>query len=152
MDLGISQLADGFARVVGDLPADRLEWFMRTPLRRPLLDAIFWQMPKHLDRTRAGRLSATVRWRITGDQDRHVDVYDLAISDGQCQVSRGAGSAEPRVTITVDRVEFVRLITGHSDALRAYFTGRLALSGDVMLAAKLISMFRIPNGGSSRPA
>ena len=152
MDLGITQLADGFARVVGDLPADRLESLMRTPLRRPLLDAIFWQMPKHLDRRRAGRLTATVRWRITGHQDRHIDVYDLAIRDGQCQVSRGEGSAEPQLTITVDRVEFLRLITGHSDALRAYFTERLAVSGDIMLAAKLISLFRIPGGGSSRPA
>ena len=152
MDLGISQLADGFARVVGDLPSERLESLMRTPLRHPLLDAIFWQMPKHLDRTRAARLGATVRWRITGHQDRHVDVYDLAISDGQCQVSRGGGSAKPQVTITVDRVEFLRLITGHSDALKAYFTGRLGLSGDIMLAARLISMFRIPSGGSSPPA
>lgn len=148
----MTQLADGFARVVGDLPADRLESLMRTPLRRPLLDAIFWQMPKHLDRTRAGRLNVTVRWRITGHQDRHVDVYDLTIRDGQCQVSRGEGSAEPQLTITVDRVEFLRLITGHSDALRAYFTGRLTVSGDIMLAAKLISLFRIPGGGSSRPA
>ncbi len=151
MDLGISQLADGFARVVGDLPQDRLEWLMRTPLRRPLLDAIFWQMPKQLDRTRAARLSATVRWRITGRQDGGADVYDLTIDDGRCRVSRRERGAAPQVTITVDGVEFLRLITGNADALKSYFTGRLALSGDIMLAAKLISLFRVPNSGRSRP-
>jgi putative sterol carrier protein len=151
VDLGLAQLADGFARVVGDVPLDRLEWFMRTPLRRPLLDAIFWQMPKHLDRTRAARLKATVRWRITGPGGTDADLYDLTIADGRCRVSRDQTDAEPQVTITVDRVEFLRLITGNADALQAYFTGRLSLAGDIMLAAKLISLFRIPNGGSSRP-
>lgn len=146
----MEQLADGFARVVGDAPAERLEWFMRTPLRRPLLDAIFWQMPKHLDRTRAARLTANVRWRITGSRDGDADVYDLAITKGRCRVGRGEGSAQPQVTITVDGVEFIRLITGNSDALQAYFRGRLVLAGDIMLAAKLISLFRIPKGGSSR--
>jgi putative sterol carrier protein len=150
MDLGITQLADGFARALGDVPPNRLERLMRTPLRRPLLDAIFWQMPKHLDRTRAARLRANVRWRITGRHDGDADVYDLAISGGRCRVSRGEGAAEPQVTITVDRVEFLQLITGNSDALQAYFKGRLALSGDIMLAAKLISLFRIPNRGASR--
>ncbi len=145
----MTQLADGFARFIGDVPADRLEWFMRTPLRRPLLDAIFWQMPKHLDRARAARLSATARWRITGNHDGDADVYELTIKHGRCDVSRGVGSAQAQVTITVDRVEFIRLITGNSDALQAYFTGRLALAGDIMLAAKLMSLFRIPNGGSS---
>ena len=85
----MEQLADGFARVVGEVPAERLEWFMRTPLRRPLLDAIFWQMPKHLDSTRAARLNANVRWRITGSRDGDADVYDLAITKGRCRVSRG---------------------------------------------------------------
>ena len=146
----MEQLADGFARVVGEVPAERLEWFMRTPRRRPLLDAIFWQMPKHLDSTRAARLSANVRWRITESRSGDADVYDLAIMEGRCRVSRGGGSAQPQVTITVDRVEFIRLITGNSDALQAYFAGRLALAGNIMLAAKLISLFRIPNGGASR--
>lgn len=151
MEPSITQLADGLARFVGDLPADRLEWFMRTPLRRPLLDAIFWQMPKHLDRTRAARLSATVRWRITGRQDGGADDYYLRIEDGRCRVSRHERGAAPQVTITVDGVEFLRLITGNADALKSYFTGRLAISGDIMLAAKLVSLFRTPSGGSSRP-
>ena len=146
----MEQLADGFARVVGEVPAERLERYRPTPLRRPLLAAIFWQMPKHLETTRAARLSANVRWRITESRSCDADVYDLAIMEGRCRVSRGGGSAQPQVTITVDRVEFIRLITGNSDALQAYFAGRLALAGNIMLAAKLISLFRIPNGGASR--
>ena len=145
----MEQLADGFARVVGDVPAERLEWFMRTPLRRPLLDAIFWQMPKHLDRTRAARLTANVRWRITGSRDGDADVYDLAITKGRCRVGRGEGGTasghDHRRRGGVHTTDH-----GQLRPLQAYFRGRLALAGDILLAAKLISLFRIPKGGSSR--
>jgi hypothetical protein len=143
-----SQVADGVSRLVGDADGDRLEWVMRSPIRRPVLDAIFWHMPRELDR-RAAPPDATVRWRITGpanNADDAVDVYDLIFTDGSCRVARGPKGGEPRVTVTVDGAEFVRLVTGNSDALQAYFKGRLALAGDIMFAAKLVSMFRIPKG------
>ncbi len=145
-----TQVADGVARAIGDFSPDRLEWVMRTPARRPVLDAIFWQMPKHLDRTRAARQSATIRWHITGRRDAGVDVYDLVLSDGRCQGVRGPSGAEPRVTITLDGAEFLRLISGSSDALQAYLGGKVSLSGDIMFAAKLASLFRIPSHRSSR--
>jgi putative sterol carrier protein len=141
-----SHVADGLSRVVGDASGDQLEWVMRTPVRRVVLDAIFWQMPRQLDRRRAERVDATVRWCVTGANSDTVDVYELVIREGDCRVNRGRGSSEPRVTITVDRAEFLRLVSGNSDALQAYFNGRLALSGDIMFAAKLISLFRVPKG------
>ncbi len=147
-----SNLAEGLTRLIGDASADRLEWVMRTPARRALLDTIFWQMPKHLDRTRAARLSAIVRWCITGRPDGGADVYELVLSDGSCRVAHGASDAEPRLTITLDGAEFLRLISGNSDALQAYLNGRVALSGDLMFAAKLVSLFRIPKRRSSRRA
>jgi hypothetical protein len=146
-----SQVADGVSRLVGDADGDRLEWVMRSPIRRPVLDAIFWHMPRELDR-RAAPPDATVRWRITcpadnaDNADNAVSVYDLIFAGGGCRVARGAKGGEPRVTVTVDGAEFVRLVTGNSDALQAYFRGRLALAGDIMFAAKLVSMFRIPKG------
>ena len=132
--------------------SDRLDWVMRTPARRPVLDTIFWQMPKHVNRTRAARLSATVRWCITGRRDGGVDIYDLVLSDSRCHATRGRSGGEPRVTITLDGAEFLRLISGSSDALRAYFSGNVALSGDILFAATLVSLFRIPNWRSSRSA
>jgi putative sterol carrier protein len=145
-----THLADGLARALGDASADRLEWVMRSPARRPVLDTIFWQVPKHLDRTRASQLTATVRWRITGRGDGGADIYDLVLNDGRCRVVRGKSDAEPRVTITLDGAEFLRLTTRSSDAMQAYFSGRLALSGDIMFAARLMSLFRMPNGRPSR--
>ncbi len=56
------------------------------------------------------------------------------------------------MTITADAAEFVRLATGNSDPMNAYFKGRIKLAGDIMLAARLQALFRVPGPAQSRPA
>ena len=138
------QLAESLARVVRSAPPERLDRLMRTPARRVVLDGIFWQMPQYLDRRRAAGMSSSIRWKITGRADGRTDTYQLEFEDGDCQVIRGGGGSDPRVTITVDGTEFLLIATGNSDPMRAYLKGRLALTGDILLAAKLVSLFRFP--------
>jgi putative sterol carrier protein len=140
------QLAEGFARAVRSAPDERLEQVLRTPIRRAVLEAIFWQMPQHFDRKAAAGMTAAIRWHITGGP---ADTYELQIDNGRCRARRGEHDSEPRLTITLDAAEFVRLATGNSDPMQAYFSGRVALAGDIMLAAKLQSLFRVP--GRTRP-
>jgi putative sterol carrier protein len=145
-----AQLADGFARVVRGSPQPTLEQVMRTPVRRLVLDGIFWQMPQHLNRTRARGVSSVVAWHITGRADGGTDVYHLVIDGGRCRTTRDPAGVEPRLTITVDAVEFIRIATGNSNPAKAYFRGDVRLAGDLMLAAKLISLFRVPAPPSSQ--
>ncbi len=144
-----TQLAENLARGVQSASPERLEQLMGTPARRVVLDIIFWQMPQFVDRRKARTVNASVRWAITGRSDGGVDVYDLALTDGRARVTRGGGPTEPPVRITVDGAEFLRIAAGASDPMRAYFAGRLAISGDIMVAARLVSLFRIPRGGSA---
>lgn len=147
------EVADRLAGLVRDVPAARLDALMDSPLRRPILDAVFMQMPRHLNRRRAENVTATVRWRITrpgGDPD----VYDLLIADGRARVERGGGPEPIRaLEITVDGAEFLRVAAGSSNPMNAYFAGKLSLRGDVMQAARLTTLFRVPAprraGGSS---
>lgn len=138
------QVAEGFAHAVGNAPKEHLDRVMRSPARRVLLETIFWQMPRHIDPHTAKRMNCSIRWRITGRSDGGADVYDLEFTDERCRVIRGPGAAPPKLTITVDGAEFLRLATGNSDPVKAYFTGRVALAGDVMIAAKASGLFRIP--------
>lgn len=130
--------------MVGDASDQRLARLMRTPLRRVLLGAIFWQMPRRIDGDQAGTMSWSVRWKITGRRNGGADVYHLELADRRARVIRGDSGPDSRLTITVDGAEFLRLATGNSDPMQAYFKGRVALAGDIMLAAKLGSVFRIP--------
>jgi putative sterol carrier protein len=142
------QLADGLTRLVREAPPERLQQVMRSPARRPLLDGIFWQMPKQLNTDRARGVRTTIRWCITGRADDGVDTYHLYVENGQARTSREPSAENPRLTITMDGVEFLRLVSGNSDPMSAYFKGRIQLAGDIMAAAQLAQMFRMPGAPS----
>jgi len=138
------QVADRFAELVRRTSQARLEQLMGSPAGRLILEAIFSQMPRRLDGKRAAGTTASVRWRITRGADRPPTVYELELDGGRCRVIRGERGSEARVTITVDGAQFLRIATGGDDPTRAYFSGRISLAGDVMLAARLGTLFVIP--------
>ena len=146
-------LAEGFGRVVRDVPPERLEQVMRSPARKPLLDGIFWGMPKQLDTDAAVGVKTAIRWDITGRADGQVDTYLLELDNGRARTSKGTDGEPPRLTITMDGVEFLRLISGNLDPMQAYFKGRIQMAGDIMEAAKLAQLFRMPGaaGGGDPP-
>lgn len=145
------QLADGFARVVRNAPDERLERIMRTRVRRVVLHGIFWQMPQHVNRKALAGVDAVIRWEVTNAAGGP-DTYELTLKDGRCSSRRGASNIEPRVTVTLDAVELVKLATGNSDPMQAYFKGRVKLGGDIMFAAKLQVLFRIPGALRRQPS
>jgi predicted lipid carrier protein YhbT len=153
-----AHLQGGFEKLVRDSPPQRLEQLMRSPARRALLDGIFWQMPKQVDASVVGETPLAIKWVVTGRPDGANDVYQLVIEDGRARTER-AETVEARLTVTLDGVEFLKLASGNSDPMQAYFTGRIQLSGDIMVAAKLAQMFRMPgapnpetgNGNGTEP-
>lgn len=145
------QLANTFAAGVAGVGDPRLERVMSIPpLRRAILDAIFWQMPRQLDARSARGVKLAARWVITSRSGSRGDIYDLTVDSGRARVRRGGGGVAPKVTITVDGAEFLRLATGTADPMRAYFNGSLTAAGDIMAAARLASLFRVPRGRASR--
>jgi putative sterol carrier protein len=121
---------------------------MRSPARRALLDGVFWQMPRQLDPKQAAGVSTSILWNITGRSDGGVDTYLLTVENAGASTTRETAGADPRLTITMDGVEFLRLASGNSDPMSAYFKGRIQLAGDIMVAAQLAQMFRMPGGSS----
>ena len=142
-----AQVVEGVGRLVRDAPPERLELLLRSPGRKPLLDGIFWQMPRQLDAKQAAGVRTSIRWCITGRSDGGVDTYQLELENGRARTIRGTGGPDPRLTITMDGVEFLRLVSGNSDPMQAYFKGRIQLAGDIMVAAKLAQLFRMPGAG-----
>ena len=88
-------------------------------------------------------MTTTIRWRITGRPDDGVDVYQLVVDKGQVKTVKGE-SGDPKLTVTMDAVEFLKLASGNLDPMQAYFKGRIELTGDIMVAAKLAQLFKMP--------
>jgi putative sterol carrier protein len=109
-------------------------------------------MPKQLDAEQATGVTTAIRWDITGRADGEIDTYLLALENGRARTSKGTENDAPRLTITIDGVEFLRLVSGNLDPMQAYFKGRIQLTGDIMVAAKMAQMFRMPgSGGGETP-
>ena len=112
--------------------------------REVLLEEIFRRMPEQFDAERGGDVEAVIEWQITrpeGEPDR----WQLDIRDGRCICTRG-GDAEPDVSYRLGPLDFVKLIPGVDQGSRMFVFGRLRIRGDLMLAARMQSWFRMPRG------
>jgi hypothetical protein len=136
--------ADRVSQALDQTTDERLDRLMRSPARRAVLAGIFWQMPRYLDRGRAAGVNAAVLWRIGGRANGETDDFQLQIAEGRAVVQRGPSSGRPIVTMTIDGVDFLKLITGTLDPMQAYFAGQIELAGDIMFAAKLGGLFKMP--------
>jgi hypothetical protein len=141
-----AQLADGISRWVDQTPDDRLERLMKSPARRMILEGVFWKMPQQFDGRRAVGVDASVLWRVGGRPDGGTDDFRLVITDGTARTVRGASDEPPLpvLTVTLDGVNLLKLASGGLDPIRGYLTGKIVLAGDIMFAAKLGGMFRVP--------
>ncbi|HWF71695.1 MAG TPA: SCP2 sterol-binding domain-containing protein [Solirubrobacteraceae bacterium] len=146
-----AQLGEKITRLVDQTPDDRLQRLMKSPARRMILEGVFWKMPQHLDRRRAAGVNASVLWRIAGRPNGGTDDFRLVIADGTARTARGASDvpAPPVLTLTMDGVDLLKLASGGLDPMRGYLGGRIQLAGDIMFAAKLGGMFRVP---ATKPA
>ncbi len=136
-------MARAFARTVARSSPERLRRLVSGRRRRLVLDAIFRQMPKRLDREKARDVEAVVDWKIGGRPDGGVDHYQLVIEEGRCRSTRRP-SRPPRATLHMDVVELLRLAGGTAQGPELFMSGKLRVEGDLMFTATLASLFRIP--------
>ncbi len=132
---------DQFAALVRDATDEQLEQGL-IENREVLLGEIFRRMPEQFAPERAEGVDAVVEWEITspgGDSD----TWQLTIRDGRCTCTRG-GEADPDVSYRVGPVDFVKLITGVEAGPKMFVFGRLRIRGNLMLAARMESWFRMP--------
>ena len=67
----------------------------------------------------------------------------MIVRDGKCEVSEDLAS-EPRVTLKVEPVPFLKLISGQASGPELFMSGKLKIEGDLMYAPQIASLFRIP--------
>ena len=105
--------------------------------------AILDRFAEFADGDRLAEIKGVVRFelaRTRKDKERHTVRFDSG------EVSLQA-EAEPDVTIAADIVDFVRLVTGESNAALLYLGGHLHIEGDPLLALAVGSVFTVPGTG-----
>lgn len=131
-----------FAQLVQSASDDQLRAGLEAN-RELLLAEIFRQMPERLDRERAAGIDAVVEWRIVDHQTSDHDVWQLTLRDGIAEVRPGPAE-DPTVTMEIGAIDFLRLITGGANGPKLFLFGRLKVRGNLVLAARMPTLFDIP--------
>ncbi|MGH3440086.1 MAG: SCP2 sterol-binding domain-containing protein [Sciscionella sp.] len=145
-DLDLSKASpQNFARLVTRASKDQIEGLLSQPqLRGRILDEIFRRMTDHYRSERAASVKAVVHWRLTGGSDEGgYDRYESIMENGTCDAHHER-TREPRVTVTLNPADFLKLVTSNASAPMLFLTGKLKVKGDLAFAAGMVGLFDLP--------
>jgi putative sterol carrier protein len=136
-----------FAKNVSQASDEDLAAGMSGEMRGVILDEIFNRMEEHFDASKAAGADAVVHWKIGGGPDGAEDVYEIVIKDGACKVSSDP-SHEPRLTLAMGGVDFLKLVTNNASGPELFMSGKLKIEGDLIFATQVQSYFKIPQAAA----
>jgi putative sterol carrier protein len=88
---------------------------------------------------KAAGLEAIIQYHLTGDEGGD---FIIKIKDDKCSVSEGVAE-DPVMTMTADGIYFRDVLLGKEDGMKGFMDGKLQLAGDLNLAMKLTSFFKM---------
>jgi putative sterol carrier protein len=136
-----------FAKLIADASDEVIAGIVNGPQRKQVLDEIFSRMADHVEPEKARGTDAVVHFKILDRPEElggGYDHYEVIFEDGRCTAT-DKPEREPKVTLKVGAVEFLELAASKASGPTLFMTGKLKLEGDVMLATRLTSFFRIPS-------
>ena len=131
------------AGTISSASDEQLREALSGPQREAIIGEVFRRMEQHFKPSSAAGVDAVVHWKITGRPDGAIDHYEVVLKDGSC-IAGNDPQHEPRVTLTLDGVDFMRLVTGNAAGPMLFMSGKLKIEGDLMFSAQIQSMFTIP--------
>jgi len=84
-------------------------------------------------------VEAVIQYHLTGDEGGD---FIINITDGACKVEEGTVDA-PTMALTADGRYFGDELLGKEDGMQGFMQGKLKLAGDLHLAMKLTSLFKM---------
>jgi putative sterol carrier protein len=87
-------------------------------------------------------VNAVIQYKLTGEEGGD---YIVTLKDGKCTVAEGEAPA-PTVTLSADAKDFKDVLLGAANGMQYFMTGRLKLAGDLNLAMKLTTFFKMTGG------
>lgn len=101
-------------------------------IRRMMAD-----MPAAFNPTKAQGVDAVIQYNLTGDGGSQ---WQSRIADDTCTVEEGKAE-DPTLTITMDASDYADMMAGRLDGMQAFMTGKIKVTGDIMLASRLMTFF-----------
>ncbi len=107
---------------------------------RQVLDRVFATMAERFLPGKAGARDALIQWIITVGEARYP--FHLNLKGEECTAASGESLQSPTLGLTIGLPDFLRLVANRLDGTAAFMGGRIAITGDIMLAMAMQSWFQ----------
>jgi putative sterol carrier protein len=105
-----------------------------------MTDTLLSQFTQSFTPDKAAGVDAVIQLKFSGENGG--DWY-MVIKEGQCNLVKGL-SDSPSLTLESTLVDFKDMVAGKIDPVKAFMSGRLRFSGNMMVAMKLAALFGKP--------
>jgi putative sterol carrier protein len=103
------------------------------------IEKLMSRMPKAFIPEKAVGVDAVIQYNLLGEE---AGDWIITIKDGECHVVEGIAE-NPDMTLSADSQDYKDVILGKINGMNAFMEGKLKLSGDLNLAMKLTSFFKL---------
>jgi putative sterol carrier protein len=129
------------ATIIKELSDEELAEQLKTIGTDEVLKGIFDGMQDAFRPEKAAGTTATLQYDITTDDG--LKQWTVEITPEKAVTSEGA-AADPRLTLQIGLVDFIRLIFGQAQGQQLFMSGKLKLKGDMMFAMQMQTYFEAP--------
>jgi putative sterol carrier protein len=98
---------------------------------------IFPTMAERFIPAKADGVNAVIQFDLGGENG---GLYWLRVADGQCEAGEGQAD-NPKMTLKASADDWFAVVTGATNAMQAFMSGKIKIQGDMSLAMKLQTMF-----------
>ena len=103
------------------------------------IEKLMSRMPKAFIAEKAEGIDAVIQYHLSGEE---AGDWIIKIQDGTCEIEPGVAD-NPRMTLSADSEDYKNVILGKLNGMNAFMEGKLKLAGDLNLAMKLTSFFKL---------
>lgn len=101
------------------------------------LNTIFTEMQNRFNADAATGTDAVFQYEISD-----AGAWFVTVQDNACEVAEGT-SDDATVTLKMDSTTLEEVMSGETDGMQAFMSGRIQADGDIMLATKLAVLFPV---------
>jgi putative sterol carrier protein len=133
------------SRAIAGARTEHLAAVMAGGFRELVLSEVFRRLPGFVIAEKAAKVDLAVAFEVGGRPDSQVDRYVVRIRHGVCTVTADPyAEHEAGATLVLDGHEFLRLVLGHLNPVRAVLSGELTVKGQLIKALGFNSVMQIP--------
>jgi putative sterol carrier protein len=101
------------------------------------MNSIFTEMKSRFNSDAAAGTDAVFQYEISDGGE-----WFVTVQDGSCEVTEGSND-DATVTLRMDTETLEEVMSGETDGMQAFMSGRIQADGDIMLATKLAAIFPV---------